>query len=196
MNPSARKTFLCAILLAAVVAAVFGRSCWYPFLIWDDGQHITQNRAVNPPSVDGLVQIWKRPYFGLYIPLSYTFFAAESSISRKPLEEGIGSRPNPAVFHAGSLLLHIGCVLLVFFLLRKLFKHDLAALAGAMLFGLHPLQVESVAWVSETRGLLCALFSLAAIYLYLRAEPSRENWKPYALATLCFLLCSALVRNA
>ncbi|KKK60119.1 hypothetical protein LCGC14_3027550, partial [marine sediment metagenome] len=113
---------------------------------------------------------------------------------------------NPIVFHTGSLLLHVACVLLVFVILRKLFKHDKAACAGTLLFGLHPVQVESVVWISETRGLLCAMFSLLAVWQYLnhtaRDRPSENKFAdgtssrpaiiPYCVATACFaaaLLC-------
>jgi len=66
-----------------------------------------------------------------------------------------------------------------------------AALGGALLFALHPLQAESVAWVTEARGLLAALFGILALWLYLvfvqQAPEVRRPW-PYMVATVCFLL--------
>ncbi len=180
-TPSSNKmsyTWPLAGLLVLVIFAVYGRVCNHEFLVWDDYEHVVDNRMVNPPSSGGLASIWRRPYWGLYIPLSYTFFSAESAIARRPMAEGTGSEANPAVFHLGNLALHIGCVLLVFALLRRLFGHDWAAFGGALLFGLHPMQAESVAWISETRGVLCAFFSLLAIFDYVRwsipISPSRD----------------------
>lgn len=170
-SPSENKTLSAwpyAALLALIMLVVYGRVCNFRFLVWDDPTHVVDNRLVNPPSAEGLATIWQQPYWGLYVPLSYTFFSAEASIARKTSPGEIGSKANPAVFHVGNLMLHVGCVLLVFVLLRRLFGHNGAAFAGALLFGLHPLQVESVAWVSETRGVLCAFFSLVAILEYLR----------------------------
>lgn len=70
---------------------------------------------------------------------------------------------NPRVFHTANLLLHLGNVWLVFTLLRRLVRRDWAAFGGALLFAVHPVQVESVAWVSELRGLLSSGFGLLAL---------------------------------
>jgi len=154
-------------LLVAVTAAVFGRVCCHGFLLYDDAQHVSENPLLDPVTWHSVGEFWRRPYFGLYIPLSYTFFAAEASIARQPLPDGIRSDPNPQVFHLGNPALHVACVLLVFVILRRLLRHNGAACAGALLFALHPVQVESVAWISETRGVLCGLFSLLAVWQYL-----------------------------
>ena len=175
INPtdsSMRGIVLAALLLVLAMLAVFGQVSGHAFLMWDDEQHLRDlgyNPRLNPVTWRGVGRFWIRPYFGLYVPVSYTFFAAEALIARQPPDED-GCTLNPAVFHLGNLVLHIGCVLLVFAILRRLFRHDGAACAGAMLFGLHPVQVESVAWISETRGVLCALFSLLAIWQYLRYD--------------------------
>lgn len=176
----------------AAMAAVFGRVCGHQFLIWDDNEHVVANPHLNPPTWRGVRQLWREPYWGLYIPLSYTFFAGEAAIAPERLPDGTHAGPNPRVFHLGNLALHTACVLLVFAILRGLFRHTPAACAGALLFGLHPVQVESVAWISETRGLLCAMFSLLAVWQYLGYAQRWKGGKPagvrYGAATACFLL--------
>ena len=148
---------LSVFLLIAAVLAVFGRVGGHEFLMYDDEPHLVDNPRLNPVTWRNVGRFWVEPsYWGLYIPLSYTFFAAEASLAGQPLD--------PTVFHLGSLVLHVACVLLVFAILRRLVRHDGAACAAALLFGLHPVQVESVAWISETRGLLCGMFSLLAIW--------------------------------
>jgi len=150
---------LSVFLLIAAVLAVFGRVGGHEFLMYDDEPHLVDNPRLNPVTWRSVGRFWVEPsYWGLYIPLSYTFFAAEASLAGQPLD--------PMVFHLGSLVLHVACVLLVFAILRRLFHHDGAACAAALLFGLHPVQVESVAWISETRGLLCAVFSLLAVWQF------------------------------
>jgi len=177
-----RRRLLLAALLAAAVVGVFFQVAGHEFLYWDDRQHVVDNPNLNPLCWRGVGEFWQRPYLGLYIPLSYTFFAAEAAVGGM----------NPAVFHLGNLALHVGCVLLVFVILRRLFGHDGAAAMGALLFGLHPVQVESVAWISETRGVLCGLFSLAAVWQYLcyadMPGPSRSSKLHYLAATACFVL--------
>ncbi len=163
-----RKTaWLPVLLLVAATLAAFCPVAGHEFLCWDDEQHSLENPHLNPVSRQGLGKIWSEPYWGLYVPLSYTFFAGETLIARRPLPGG-GFALNPMVFHLGNLALHVGCVLMVFVIVRRLFRHDWAACMAALLFALHPVQVESVAWISETRGVLCAWFSLTAVWLYLR----------------------------
>jgi len=186
-HPSTCRFLLPALLLVVVMAAVFGQIVGHGFLAWDDEEHVLKNPRLNPPTWYGVWEFWAEPtepFFGLYIPLSYTFFAAEAFLAGQP--------PSPTIFHLGSLLLHIACVLLVFVILRRLFHHEGAACAGALLFGLHPLQVESVAWISETRGLLCGVLSLAAVWQYLCFAETTASRRlaaiHYALATTAFVL--------
>jgi protein O-mannosyl-transferase len=181
-------------LLLAIVWLVFRRVVGFQFLSWDDNVHVTENPYLDPLSWPNLLRFWQEPYENLYIPLSYSFWAFEAWLSQH-LPGRVGPF-DPAVFHAGNLVLHAACVLLMFRLLLRLIQHRLAAWAGALLFAIHPLQVESVAWVGETRGLLAALFSLLALDQYARfvadelnAERSASNgrWnRPYAWASLAF----------
>ena len=188
------------------VAIVFGQTYRHELLEWDDTAHIVHNPHVNPPSWAGLLNTWRRPFFNLYVPVTYTFFSGEAWLAQSG--EALASTatdpislPAPAldarVFHLGNLCLHAGNVLLVYVLLLRFLGHRGGACTGALLFALHPVQVESVAWVSETRGLLAALFSLLAALAYLRGvdEDSYANAKSwqrraawYVIATIGFAL--------
>jgi tetratricopeptide (TPR) repeat protein len=191
-------------LLMFISLAVYGRVCGHAFLSWDDPQNVVSNRRVDPPTWQGVAESWRHSYRGRYTPVAYTFFAAEAAVSHR-LADTVAASLNPAVFHAGSLLLHVLCVLLVYVILRHLlhgqdsesaaagragwYAVDGAALIGALWFSLHPLQVESVAWISETRGLLCAMFSLLAIWQYLhcgQASGPKSAVARYLFATFCF----------
>ena len=145
------------------------------------------------------------------------------SASRAPAASTAAAAPNsPApprdtsklldarVFHVGNLVLHLLSALCVLVLLRRLTGSDLGALAGALLFAIHPVQVESVCWITETKGLLCAVFAWLAIIEYLRyteltsavaTEPiraakrratksatRRPAYLHLAAATVCFVL--------
>lgn len=161
--------------LCLLVVAVFGQVLTFGFVSWDDPTHVTENPLLNPVTPTSLARFWTELYSGQYSPLSYMFFAAEAAIGRES-----GTSPNdglfsPAVFHAGSLFLHGVCVVLVFVILQSLTHARLAAALGAAVFAVHPLQVESVAWVSETRGLLSTAFALLALWQYIAAaSPSAE----------------------
>ena len=82
-TPSGRSldSLLLAGLLAISVAAVFGRVVQFQFLSWDDDIHVTRNPLLDPASWANVLQFWVKPYENLYVPLSYTFFAAEAWLS-------------------------------------------------------------------------------------------------------------------
>lgn len=131
--------------------------------VWDDERtHLTANRDLMEGN---LGRFWRQPYEGLYIPLSYTAWYGISRIAHSHSKaEGL----NPRSFHLANITLHALNCLLVFTILFVLFQNSIGALVGAMLFALHPVQVESVAWVSEFRGLLNGFFFLSAFLAFLK----------------------------
>jgi tetratricopeptide (TPR) repeat protein len=158
-----RRRLVSSALVVAAVLVVFGRTLAFPFLRWDDPTAVTENPLLHPPSWRQLGAIWSAPWSGLYIPASFSAYWLEMRASQML---GNGALPDARVFHAGLLGLHAGCALLVLRVLRRLVTDERAALFGALVFAIHPLQVESVAWITETRGVLAALFGLAALDVY------------------------------
>jgi tetratricopeptide (TPR) repeat protein len=201
-----RPLLIAVGVLVLATVAVFGRVVFYDFVSIDDDLHILDNPHMKPVSLANVLYFWLHQYGDAYFPLSYTFWSLEAWLAALPPGEYGGRMFDPAVFHAGCLLLHLVCVLLVFAILRRLTESVAAACCGALVFALHPLQVESVAWISETRGLLAALFSLLALLEYLdyatasqalAAEPvSRDDERrlktvrttSYLLGSLAFVL--------
>ncbi|MFO0946301.1 MAG: tetratricopeptide repeat protein [Planctomycetota bacterium] len=157
--------FSLCLLLAGIVLAVFMQTRHFQFA-WDDTVNVVRNPHFIPLTGESFARFWSEPYLSLYVPLTYNFLALEASYAPSP-DPSSGLPFDPAVFHTGNLVLHVLCVLLVFTLLRLLVRHNGAAFLGALLFGLHPLQVESVSWITETKGLLAGVFSLFAIWQYL-----------------------------
>jgi tetratricopeptide (TPR) repeat protein len=79
-------------------------------------------------------------------------------------------------YHGTNWLLHVGCALLIYAILRRLGMQAIAALLAALLWAVHPLQVESVAWISERKNVLSGLFFFAAFYVYLSySETGRSS---------------------
>jgi len=164
------------IVLALVVLAVFYRVVGYKLLTWDDDQHITDNIYFNPLTWSNVFHFWGYSYIFMYIPVSYNFYALEVWIAGWFPSADPADKFNPAVFHLGGLLLHLGCTIFAYRLMLRLVCNATAALCGALLFAIHPLQVESVCWVGETRGTLSTLFSFAAVWYYLNyagVDPER-----------------------
>lgn len=178
-DPSSKTPQRQSILVALPVGAVllvFGQILGHGLVTWDDCEHVCEPPWQDCVGLELFREIWSQPYFGMYVPMSYTLFAAETGIADAMCVNGNRAAVRATVLHGGSLALHAACAAMVFLLLRRLVAHDGAACAGACFFALHPLQVETVAWVSETRGLLAAFFSLAAMLLYLHWERTRTRW--------------------
>ena len=181
------------VVLTAATAALFAPTLTYPWLAWDDGINVARNPGLNPVTWDGLAGFWLRPYEQLYIPVSYSFFAAETVASRLLSGRSADQPLSPVLFHACSIALHAIAGLLVWRLLGRIGLDDRAArLCAAALFLCHPLQVEAVAWISDQRGLLAAVFSLAALDVGLGTgggAARQGSWRT-ALALGCFGLAT------
>jgi tetratricopeptide (TPR) repeat protein len=184
MNPMNRRAAIAifyAILLACT-AAVFLPVRHFQFVNWDDRDMVVENPLLNPPTIEHLREIWSGPHLDLYTPLSYSLWWGLAWTSN-------GSS-DAARFHLLNLFLHALAASLVFSILLRCVKIPLAAFAGAAVFALHPMQVESVAWVAGMNNLLAGALALAAIRLYLvfADAEGKRRWFWYCIASAIFLL--------
>jgi hypothetical protein len=148
------------------------------FCYVDDALNVA-NAQMTPPTFDGehLLWFWRHPNEGLYIPLTYMVWGVLAALTYVQTPDEHGFHVDAHVLHAASLGWHLLNVALVFTLLLRLLRRvepgrlgaRAAAATGALFYGLHPLQVESVAWVSGMKDLMFASASLGSILLYLRA---------------------------
>ncbi len=140
--------------IAALVILAYGPSLNNKFVNWDDDAHLLANPFVQ--SLD-LQEIFTTTVNGIYIPLTSLSFALEYHFFKA----------NPFIYHLDNLLLHLAVTVMVFlFCLRCGLSVPAAGLA-ALIFGLHPAHVESVAWVTERKDVLYAFFYMLAILCYL-----------------------------
>ncbi len=189
-----------ALALAVVVVVVFVRVPGGDFVAYDDNIHVYANPFLNPLSWESLGELWQHAYTGLYIPLAYTVFAGISLFARVPsMMSSVGQTVtlSPGPFHIASVAFHIVNTLLCFLLARSLTRSRLAALLCSFVFAVHPLQVESVSWISELRGLSSAFFSLGALNVFIlsrrtsdrAAAASRTLLGASAVLSVCAMLC-------
>jgi len=123
--------------------------------IWDDPAHVTENSLLK--SSEGLKKIWFEPSAShQYYPLTFSSFWAEYHIWNL----------NPFGYHLVNVLLHILNAILLFFVLRRL--NILGAWMAVAIFALHPVHVESVAWISERKNVLSGFFYLSSLLFYIR----------------------------
>jgi protein O-mannosyl-transferase len=162
---------LLGFLLAAITIAAY-QPAWNAGFIWDDDVYVTNNKLLTAP--DGLKRIW----FSLdspsqYFPLVYTVFRVERHLW------GLAS----GGYHWVNIFLHAANALLVWRVLRRLSVPG--AWLGAALFALHPIQVESVAWVTELKNVFSLFFCALAVLAWLEfAEDRRGSWRFYTAALI------------
>jgi tetratricopeptide (TPR) repeat protein len=145
---------------------------WHGQLLWDD-DNCTTPRELR--SLDGLGRIWFQPRAtAQYYPLLYTSYWVQQRL--------LGD--STTGYHLVNLLLHIGCVVLVLKILR--FLRIPGAELAAIIFALHPVNVETVAWIAERKNTLSGIFALGATLSYLKFDDTRSR-RNYALAIGLFL---------
>jgi len=148
------------------------RPVWNGLPVWDDDAHITKPEL---RSVAGLIRIWMQPgVTQQYYPLVHSVFWLEHRL--------FGDLA--AGYHIVNIMLHCFSALLLVMILRKIGVPG-ARLAG-VLFALHPIQVESVAWISELKNTLSGFFFLSAAFVYFKFDHARKP-KHYIIAFLLFL---------
>src|SRR5437016_13884982 len=168
--------WLGALGLSLVTILIY-RPAWDGGFLWDDDRYATHNPLLTAP--DGLRRIW----FSLdapsqYFPLTYTVLRIER------LLWGL----NPAGFHWVNILLHVANAVLVWRVLSRL--NIPASWFAAAIFALHPVQVESVAWISELKNVLMGFFFLLTLlaWIVFVDERTRRPWLFYCLALFCYVL--------
>lgn len=150
------------ILLASILAITF--LLFLPalrngFTNWDDVLYVTQNPLLKDLSMDGLKAIFSTPVVSNYHPLTILSLALNYQAAEL----------NPMTYHLTSIILHLINTGLVFWFIWLLSSGNKWVSAFvALLFGIHPMHVESVAWISERKDLLYTLFYVAAMITYVK----------------------------
>jgi tetratricopeptide (TPR) repeat protein len=165
------------VLLVFAVFVAFGRSLTQGFSPIDDLYLIAQNLAVRGPTLSNLRTIFTTYDPELYIPLTFFSFQLNYLVSGTA----------PWSYHLGNILLHALNAFLVFLLIQRLARNEKIAVFGALLFAVHPLQTESVVWITIRKDLLSTFFALSSILFYLRGREGGAWW-PYLVSIFLFLL--------
>ena len=179
---SERRPWLWGLLLIAFVFIAYAQ-VFHAGFIWDDESHLTRNPCIVGPL--GLKEIWTSTQ-AVYYPLVLTTFWA--------LHKFVGLNPLP--YHILNVLMHAGSAVLLWRVLRQLGVRG--AWLGAALWALHPVMVQSVAWVTELKNTQSCLFYLLSIYCFLNWEKQSQLTQTrrvkvslmFGLSLLCFVLAT------
>lgn len=173
-----RRNWLWGLFLVVLISAAY-HSVWQAGFIWDDDLHLTQNPVI--VGALGFKSIWLTSE-ATYYPLTLTTFWIQHTLW------GL----NPAPYHAVNVLIHATCAILLWRVLTNLQVRG--AWLGAALWALHPVQVESVAWITELKNTQSCLFYLISILFFLKwresgslTNGSSDKWQ-YGVALFCALL--------
>jgi Flp pilus assembly protein TadD len=189
------------IRLVPVAVAVISLLPFLPaldgeFLNWDDNHNFLRNEHFRGLGWAQLRWMFTTTLMGHYVPLTWLTLG---------LNHVLGGM-SPRGYHLGNLLLHSANAALLWVVARRLLALGLrevparaltlGAAFAALVFGVHPLRAESVAWITERRDVLCGLFFLVAVWGYLRAVEGRARTRGGWLAVSLAAFAAALLSKA
>ena len=193
-NAQAKRRLLACVLLGALTLAVYSPSLRNGFVSYDDPDYVTENpRVLQGLSRDNVAWAFEGGHAGNWHPVTW--------LSHMLDVEWFGR--NPAGHHATSLVIHAATAMLLLLVLARLTGAFWPAAFVAALFALHPLHVESVAWVAERKDVLSGLFFVLTLWAYgeyarhrqaadgtapARSGGARRTWGWYTLALAFFAL--------
>jgi tetratricopeptide (TPR) repeat protein len=187
--PAAGKTgnyqpWLMTAVIALLVLIIY-QSCFNAGLTnWDESIYIQKNPYIRDLSFANIKRIFSAPVYGIYAPLSFLSFAIDHYFAG--LE---GSR-----YHIVNIILHILNCTWLFLIIFKLSKNSFVAFITTLIFAIHPMQVEAVAWAASRKDVLYTFFFFSAWWFYLE---HLERKSGFGFLLLAFLLfgCSLLSKN-
>ena len=180
------RTGLLLMILIVLIFYAFSPALKCNFINWDDDRYVTSNKILRSLSPENLRNIFvltdrevykKYPYSkGLYIPVTLISFAIEYHFFHL----------NSTVYHFTNIMLHILNCLLVFWFVFLISSNINVSFLTAVFFGIHPIHVESIAWISERKDLLFGFFLLVSIVSYILYVKSKKGF--YFISLLTFTL--------
>lgn len=164
--------------LAIITLFVFSPVLWHDFVNFDDPDFVYSNPYIQSGvTLESIRWAFTTGYQANWIPLTWITHMLDVQFF------GL----NPAMHHLGNLLMHVASSCLLFTFLKRATGGVWQSAAVASLFALHPLHVESVAWVAERKDVLSALFFMLTLHAWLRYSESPGMGR-YLIAVVCFIL--------
>lgn len=185
------RNWVAAAVILLITAIVFLPSLSLKFVNWDDPQNILENETLKIFAYQwdwkAVKAIFSTDVIGNYNPLPIFTFAIEKYFfAPDPVL-------NPFIFHFNNLWMHLICTLLVYIIFIQLEIGLIPSAIAALLFGIHPMRVESVAWITERKDVLYSMFFLGALSSYisfLKTTAGKTKWYLLTIALSILALFS------
>jgi hypothetical protein len=187
--------WLPATLLTLVTLAAFLPTLWNGFVDWDDPQNLLQNPHYRGLGWSQIRWMATTSHFGHWVPMTWLTFGLDYVIWGM----------NPRGYHLTSLLIHVGSTLALYALARAVLVRALplapatvavGGMAAALLFGLHPLRVEAVAWATERREVLAGFLCLVALAAYVRSAAADGSRRRLLAASIVAYAAALLSKSS
>jgi tetratricopeptide (TPR) repeat protein len=172
------RIILSSILILIITFIAFTPSLKNGFVNWDDEPYVTENPLIRQFSGPNIVRVFSTFFLCTYLPVTMLSYMLDYRFSGM----------DPFGYHLTSLIFHLLNCLLAFWLIRSLSRNTLVAFVAAILFGTHPLHVESVAWVSERKDVLYTCFLLLSMICYGRYLQAQKIGRNYWFSVVFFIL--------
>jgi protein O-mannosyl-transferase len=173
-----RDKFLACIFLVTLFTALTLYPCLNNgFINWDDDAYVYNNPNIHNLSYANIKTFFTSFYFSNYGPLTLLSYAVDYRVSQL----------KPRTYHTTNLVLHLLNCILVFWLIHLFSKNISIAFIVSLLFGIHPLHVESVAWISERKDVLYSFFFLSSLISYTKYLDKKKG-AYWALSLFLFVL--------
>jgi len=172
------KKYLPYVILVILVVAVFHQALFAQYVLWDDDALITNNVLLKMPFAEAFKTATSVYYHGDYFPLTLMSYWFDAQVFGM----------NPLWQHLENLFLHLLSVCLLFSFLSSFTKDRRISFIISLLFAIHPLQTESVMWLSERKSLLSAVFTFLSLIFYQKTYTEVGRVRNYILALVCFVL--------
>lgn len=170
------------LFLAAITWLVFGQTLGHEFVNYDDDDYVVKNAQVSRGlTLDGISWAFTHVHSSNWHPLTWISHMLDCQIY------GL----NPGGHHLSNVLLHAATAILLFFVLRQMTATFWRSAFVAALFAIHPLRVESVAWVAERKDILSGLFFMLTLGAYVRY--ARAPWSTLRYGLVVFLFALGLM---
>lgn len=166
------------LLLALIALFVFNPVNRHPFVNYDDDRYVTENPHIQQGLTPATIKwAFTSTEHANWHPVTWLSHALDVSLFRM----------NPAGHHLTSVAIHVANAVLLYLLLVTVTGQMWPSLFVALLFALHPIQVESIAWIAERKNVLCTLFFLLTLWAYGRYA-QRPSFARYAVVVMAFAL--------